>query len=140
MAKAKAVKVQNQLTDRLPKVRADRDKLAQIFMNLIDNAIKFNKPGGQVDIGARPEDGNVVISIKDTGRGIAPEDLPRVFERFYRTDRARSRDVAGTGLGLAIVKHLVEAHQGSLSAESQAGQGSTFSFTLPIAISPAKKA
>jgi two-component system phosphate regulon sensor histidine kinase PhoR len=131
MAKTKGVRIENQLTDRLPKVRADKDKLAQILMNLIDNAIKFNKANGRVDISARTANGNLEVSVKDTGVGIAPEDLPRVFERFYRADKAHSHEVAGTGLGLAIVKHLVEAHQGTVTAESQPGQGSTFSFTLP---------
>ncbi|OGR93569.1 MAG: hypothetical protein A2992_05510 [Elusimicrobia bacterium RIFCSPLOWO2_01_FULL_59_12] len=133
MAKAKDVKITNLLTDKLPKVRADRDKLAQILMNLIDNAIKFNKTGGSVKIAARPDNGNLVVSIQDTGVGIPPGDLPRVFERFYRADKARSHDIAGTGLGLAIVKHLVEAHRGAVTAESEPGHGSVFSFTLPVA-------
>ena len=132
MAKAKDVKVNNRLSDKLPRVRADKDKLAQILMNLIDNAIKFNKTGGQVDISAEVNGNQVQVSVKDTGAGIASEDLPRVFERFYRADKAHSHDIAGTGLGLAIVKHLVEAHHGTVIAESQSGQGSTFIFTLPV--------
>jgi two-component system, OmpR family, phosphate regulon sensor histidine kinase PhoR len=131
MAKAKNVKIANKLTEKLPKVRADKDKLAQILMNLIDNAIKFNKPDGQVDITAEVEDDFILISVQDTGSGIATQDLARVFERFYRADKAHSKDIAGTGLGLAIVKHLVEAHQGSVTAESRLGEGSTFRFTLP---------
>jgi len=133
MAKAKSLTIDNQLTDKLPKVRADRDKLAQILMNLIDNAIKFNKAGGRIEIHASSENGKVKVRINDTGVGIAPADLPRVFERFYRADKARSHAIAGTGLGLAIVKHLVEAHQGTVTAESHPGQGSAFTFTLPCA-------
>jgi two-component system phosphate regulon sensor histidine kinase PhoR len=133
MAKAKEVKIDNQLSEKLPKVRADKDKLAQVLMNLIDNAIKFNITGGRVEIDGISEDDKISISVKDTGAGIAPEDLPRVFERFYRADKARSHEIAGTGLGLAIVKHLVEAHQGTVTAESQPGEGSTFTFTLPAA-------
>jgi two-component system phosphate regulon sensor histidine kinase PhoR len=132
MAQAKEVRILNGLKEGLPKVRADRDKLAQILMNLIDNAIKFNKKGGQVEITAKPAQNAVVVSIRDTGTGISAEDLPRVFERFYRADKARSHTIAGTGLGLAIVKHLVEAHQGTVTAESEPGIGSTFSFTLPL--------
>jgi two-component system, OmpR family, phosphate regulon sensor histidine kinase PhoR len=133
MAKAKDVKIDNRLSDKLPKVRADRDKLAQILMNLIDNAIKFNKTGGRVEISAVADGNPIIISVKDTGVGITPDDLPRVFERFYRADKARSREIAGTGLGLAIVKHLIEAHQGTVTAQSQLGQGSIFTFTLPRA-------
>jgi two-component system phosphate regulon sensor histidine kinase PhoR len=131
MAKTKDVTIHNHLTAALPKVRADKDKLAQILMNLIDNAIKFNKQGGRVEISADVANGAVQVTVKDTGVGIAPDDLPRVFERFYRADKARSHDTAGTGLGLAIVKHLVEAHQGSVQAQSIHGQGSTFTFSLP---------
>jgi two-component system phosphate regulon sensor histidine kinase PhoR len=133
MAKAKNLRMQNRLTAALPKVRADKDKLAQILMNLIDNAIKFNKDGGQVEITAEVKDGSVDVSIRDTGMGIQPADLPRVFERFYRADKSHSHQIAGTGLGLAIVKHLVEAHQGVVTAESIPTQGSTFRFTLPTA-------
>jgi two-component system, OmpR family, phosphate regulon sensor histidine kinase PhoR len=133
MAKAKNVKIDNKLSEKLPKVRADRDKLAQILMNLMDNAIKFNKTGGRVDISARADNGSIAISVMDTGKGIAAEDLPRVFERFYRADKAHSHDIAGTGLGLAIVKHLVEAHQGTVTAESRPDEGSVFTFTLPRA-------
>jgi len=133
MAKAKDIKIDNQLSDELPRVRADRAKLAQILMNLIDNAIKFNKAEGHVEISAVADGDHVSISVKDTGVGIAPEALPRVFERFYRADKARSHEIAGTGLGLAIVKHLIEAHQGTVTAQSHPGQGSIFTFTLPRA-------
>ena len=133
MAKAKKVAVMIDKPDTLPKARADREKLAQIVINLIDNAIKFNKPGGEVRLHAEPNGTTLKVQVTDTGRGIPPEDLPRVFERFYRGDKSHSHEVPGTGLGLAIVKHLVEAHKGTITAQSTPGQGSTFQFTLPLA-------
>jgi len=132
-AKGKRVMIKNALGNELPKVKADRDKLAQIFVNLIDNAIKFNREEGRVEIGASVKGALLEFSVSDTGQGIAPEDLPRVFERFFRADRAHSHEIKGTGLGLAIVKHLVEAQGGTVTAESTPGQGSTFRFTLPLA-------
>jgi two-component system phosphate regulon sensor histidine kinase PhoR len=133
MATSKGVKVSLDLKADLPPVRADRERLAQIFMNLIDNAIKFNKKGGQVRISAQKADQILRIQVEDTGMGIPPADLPRVFERFYRANKDRSHDIPGTGLGLAIVKHLVEAHQGKVEAESMPGKGSIFRFSLPLA-------
>ena len=133
MAQAKKVTMTNNLPGDLPKVRADREKLAQILMNLIDNAVKFNKSGGRVEISAQAKNDQVTVFIKDTGSGIPEADLPRIFERFYRVDKARSREMGGTGLGLAIVKHLVEAHQGTIGVESRFGAGSTFKVTLPTA-------
>ncbi len=135
MAKGKKVSLAVDLPDSLPKVRADREKLAQIMMNLMDNAIKFNKAGGRVRVSAEPNGKELRIQIEDTGRGIPSEDLPRVFERFYRGDKSHSHEVPGTGLGLAIVKHLIEAHQGTVQVRSTPGQGSVFQFTLPDATS-----
>lgn len=114
-------------------VNADRTRLEQILYNLIDNAVKFNRPGGSVSVSADETDGGAAISIEDTGAGIAALDLPRVFERLYRGDKSRSRKTEGAGLGLAIVKHLVHAHGGELSVVSELGQGSRFTFTLPVA-------
>jgi two-component system phosphate regulon sensor histidine kinase PhoR len=111
------------------RVRADPDRLGQAIGNLIHNALKFTPPGGQVTVGAMEADGAVRITVADTGSGIDPADLPRVFERFYVADRSRSR--RGTGLGLAIVKHVVRAHGGSVSVESALGKGSTFTIELP---------
>jgi two-component system phosphate regulon sensor histidine kinase PhoR len=116
-------------------VQADRTRLEQILYNLIDNAVKFNRPSGSVTVRAEENDARVTIHVEDTGAGIAASDLPRVFERLYRTDKSRSRKVEGTGLGLAIVKHLVQAHGGEVSATSGIGRGSRFTFTLPIATS-----
>ncbi len=121
-----------QVPENLPSVEADPDRLKQIFVNLIDNAIKFNKPGGQVTVNAAAIPKGVAISIVDTGLGIPENDLPRVFERFYRVDKARSRELGGTGLGLSIVKHLVELQRGRIDVKSRLGQGTTFTVTLPV--------
>jgi two-component system, OmpR family, phosphate regulon sensor histidine kinase PhoR len=112
-------------------VQADRTRLEQILYNLVDNAVKFNKPSGSVTVTAEPGDERVTIHIQDTGSGIAEADLPRIFERLYRADKSRSQTTEGTGLGLAIVKHLVHAHGGEVSAASELGRGSRFTFTLP---------
>ncbi len=111
-------------------VLADRTRLDQILYNLIDNAVKFNMPGGSVTVSAEENNDRVTISIEDTGTGIAASDLPRVFERLYRGDKSRSRKTEGTGLGLAIVKHLVHAHGGELLVVSEMGHGSRFTFSI----------
>jgi two-component system phosphate regulon sensor histidine kinase PhoR len=109
-------------------------RLEQALVNLLDNAVKFNKPGGEVRIDASPgQDGRIVISVSDTGAGIPSSDVSRIFERFYRVDRARSREVGGTGLGLSIVKHVVERMDGAISVESRLGHGSTFTVSFPPA-------
>ena len=113
-----------------PPAAGDPERLRQILVNLLDNAIKFNRPGGRVTLRARPDAERVRIEVEDTGVGIPADDLPRIFERFYRVDKARSREAGGTGLGLAIVKHLVELHQGTITAASS-GRGALFSITLP---------
>jgi len=115
-------------------VMGNKIKLEQAFVNLLDNAVKFNRGGGEVWVeAARLPGGRVAISIADRGIGIPSEDLPRIFERFYRVDKARSREVGGTGLGLSIVKHVVEQMQGSVSVESQLNKGSKFTVVLPEA-------
>ncbi|MCS7010443.1 MAG: cell wall metabolism sensor histidine kinase WalK [Anaerolineales bacterium] len=114
----------------LPYVRADASRLEQVLVNLIHNAVKFTPPGGEVRLSAIVEGPFVRFSVQDTGVGISAEDLPRVFERFYKSDRARSG--GGTGLGLSIAKHIVEAHGGRIWAESVEGQGSIFYFTVPV--------
>jgi two-component system phosphate regulon sensor histidine kinase PhoR len=109
-----------------------RLRLEQAFLNLLDNAVKFNRSGGEVQISAREQsDGQVQIRISDTGMGIPPADFARIFERFYRVDKARSRQVGGTGLGLSIVKHAIEQVHGSIAVESEIGRGSTFTVLLP---------
>jgi two-component system phosphate regulon sensor histidine kinase PhoR len=116
----------------LPEVQADHDRLAQILINLVDNAVKYTPSGGRVSVRARLVEGAVEIAVIDTGIGIPRADLPRITERFYRVDKARSRALGGTGLGLAIVKHLVAAHGGTLAIESEVDEGTAVRFTLPL--------
>jgi two-component system phosphate regulon sensor histidine kinase PhoR len=115
----------------LQPVTGDPEQLERVVVNLVQNAIKFTPPGGNVEVLARAIEMGVEVSVSDTGDGILPEDLDRVFERFYKADRAR--ESSGTGLGLAVAKHTVEAHGGTISAESEPGKGATFRFTLPAA-------
>ncbi|MBI3288230.1 MAG: PAS domain-containing protein [Elusimicrobia bacterium] len=114
----------------LPEALADPEQVRQILGNLIENAVKYNEPNGRVDVSAEHRDGEILVSVRDTGVGIPEADLPRVFERFYRVDKSRAREAGGTGLGLAIVKHLVEAHGGRVWVASRQPGGSTFFFTL----------
>ncbi len=112
-------------------VTADSDRLEQVLTNLIDNALKYTPPGGRVEVQILPNEQEVTVAVKDTGRGIPPDDLPHIFERFYRADRSRTRGSGGTGLGLAIAKHIVEAHGGHIGVRSRLDEGTTFMFTLP---------
>ena len=115
-------------------VFADARRVEQMVTNLVDNGIKFNREGGSVTIRhEKGENRRDRIIVEDTGDGIPPEHIKRIFERFYRVDRARSREMGGTGLGLAIVKHLARAHGGEVSVQSTPGQGSTFTIELPAA-------
>ena len=136
-ADAGGVRLEARLPAELPAVQADRDRLAQILINLVDNAVKYTPRGGQVAVEAVGGEGLVEVAVVDTGVGIPPADLPRITERFYRVDRARSRELGGTGLGLAIVKHLVAAHGGTLVIESRPGEGTRVRVTLPAATLPA---
>ena len=119
--------------EALPAVSADREAIHQVFSNLIDNAMKYGRSGGRIVLGALPAQRGVEFYVQDFGAGISSEHLPRLFERFYRVDKARSRESGGTGLGLAIAKHIMLAHAGSIRAESELNHGSTFLFTLPAA-------
>jgi two-component system phosphate regulon sensor histidine kinase PhoR len=112
-------------------VWCDSEAVSQILSNLLDNAIKYTPAGGRIAVGAEARGSFVELYVRDTGIGIPAAELPRLFERFYRVDKARSRELGGTGLGLSIVKHLVAAHNGSTRVESRTGEGSTFFFTLP---------
>jgi len=114
-------------------VMVDPDEMNQVFGNLIENAVKYGKAGERIWVGARGLQNEVEFFVRDFGPGIASEHLDRIFERFYRVDKARSREAGGTGLGLAIVKHIVQAHGGKVRAESELGSGTTFLFTIPIA-------
>ncbi|MEX0754245.1 MAG: HAMP domain-containing sensor histidine kinase [Actinomycetota bacterium] len=127
------VNVTNGIGDDLPPVIADRERVAQVVFNLLDNAVRFTAPGGSVTVTAEGHGGVVQVRVADTGVGIPAEHLPRVFERFYRVDSARSRDEGGTGIGLAIARSVVEAHGGRIWAESRPGRGSDFVFELPAA-------
>ncbi|MGN6386095.1 MAG: sensor histidine kinase [Verrucomicrobiota bacterium] len=123
-----------ELVDNVPQdfeLNVDADRLQQVFFNLIDNAIKYGNENGTVEIGAKLDSAHATLYVRDNGPGIPPDSKARVFERFYRVDRARSREAGGTGLGLAIVKHIVQSHGGSVWVESQLNKGSTFYFTLP---------
>jgi two-component system phosphate regulon sensor histidine kinase PhoR len=113
-------------------IQADRSRLSTAVSNLIDNAIHYNKPGGEVRIAADAQNGTLHLSVADTGNGIPGEELPRIFERFYRVDKARSRESGGTGLGLSIVKHAIESQGGSITVTSRLGTGSTFTIHLPV--------
>lgn len=132
-ASKKEITLRLEIPPDLPAALADRDRLQQILINLVDNAIKFTA-AGQVTLSAqKASSSHLEVVVTDTGTGISSTDLPRVTERFYRVDRARSRELGGTGLGLSIVKHLVHAHGGELHIESELGKGTTIRFTLPIA-------
>jgi len=130
---AGGVELRDELGVGLPPVDADAERIHQVLFNLVDNAVRFTPPGGAVTIGAHRVNGHVEISVADTGSGIPSEALPRLFERFYRVDTARSREDGGTGIGLAIARSIVEAHGGHIHAESQMGKGSVFTFDLPAA-------
>ncbi|MBU9889704.1 MAG: cell wall metabolism sensor histidine kinase WalK [Candidatus Omnitrophica bacterium] len=127
----KKIVVHNALPESPLRVSGDRDKVRQVFMNLVDNAIKFTPPEGKITLKAGKESGGVRVTIEDTGPGIPQDAVPRVFERFFRVDKARSRDVGGTGLGLAIVKHIMEAHGGNAFCQSEENKGSAFSVLFP---------
>jgi two-component system phosphate regulon sensor histidine kinase PhoR len=116
--------------EELPQVQVDAQRLEQVLVNLIHNAVKFTRPGGEVVLSAEPAHGEVRFAVRDTGIGIPAEEVSRIFERFYRVDKSRTG--SGTGLGLSITKHIIEAHGGRIWAESVEGQGSTFFFSIPI--------
>ncbi len=128
--KKKGIEVKNELPAELS-VKADKERVGQVLTNLLDNAIKFNKERGSVRLYSQKSDGKLKVVVEDSGIGIPEKDIPRIFERFYRVDKARSRELGGTGLGLSIVKHIVELHGGSVGVESTEGFGSKFWFTLP---------
>lgn len=132
-AEAKSIHLHCELPDPQTKVRADEEGLRQILDNLVDNAVKYTPAGGTVKVRASREGNTVHLEVQDTGIGIPRQLQPRVFERFFRVDKARSRELGGTGLGLSIVKHLAQSFGGSVSVQSQPGQGTTFTVELPAA-------
>ena len=132
-AKERDIRIVRILPDDLPAAQGDRDQLAQILQNLLDNAVNYARPASEITVDGSAGGGMVRFAVSDNGDGIAPEHLPRLTERFYRVDTARSRELGGTGLGLAIVKHIVNRHRGRLEIESVHGEGSTFTVWLPLA-------
>ncbi len=127
------IKLQNAIDPATPLALADSDRLTQVLLNLLDNARRHTPRGGQITLGARVEGDRVTVRVSDTGVGISQQDLPYIFERFYRVDRSRTTTSGGTGLGLAIIKAIIVAHGGSVWAQSMPGQGTTIFFTLPLA-------
>ncbi len=133
-AAAKGLTISADLPDGIPEVKIDSHRIRQVLHNLLVNAVAHTGKEGRITVTARHREDRLYISVTDTGEGIPAEDLPMIFERFYRVDKSRARATGGTGLGLTIAKRLVEAHGGTIDAESQPGQGSTFTFTLPVSI------
>src|SRR5262249_33611226 len=125
-AEKKGLVLHSDIATELPPVRADRRALEQVLTNLIDNAVKYCPSGAEIAVNAEAQPDHIRIVVKDTGPGIEPKHLPRLFERFYRVDAGRARDTGGTGLGLSIAKHLVEAMDGSIGVDSKLGAGTTF--------------
>ncbi len=133
LAEARGLALSLNLTPGLPRLNADRARVKQAVLNLLDNALKYTPSGGAVTVGARAEPGRVICTIADTGEGIPADDLPYVFEKLFRARRSGGRPVEGSGLGLTIVEQIVRAHGGEITVASTPGQGTTFSFWLPIA-------
>ncbi len=131
-AREKRVEVAVEGDGAVPPMLGDPDGLERLVLNLLDNAIKYNRPDGQVTLRLSRADGEAVLEVSDTGIGIPPESIPRLFERFYRVDKGRAREEGGTGLGLAIVKHVAQAHGGQVDVESRLGRGSIFRVRLPL--------
>jgi signal transduction histidine kinase len=127
----KQIALEAQIADDLPTVAVDPQRIEQVLLNLLDNACRYTPPGGKIVLSAYREDGAVHVSVRDGGPGIAPEDLPHIFERFYRGDKSRARSSGGTGLGLSIAKALIEAHGGRIWAENAPQGGACFHFTVP---------
>jgi two-component system OmpR family sensor kinase len=130
LAQERNVKIESDL--RPIAIEADRTRISQLITNLLGNAIRYNREGGSVKLGLASENGDALLTVADTGVGIAAEDQPRVFERFFRADKARTREAGGSGLGLAICQSIVEAHHGTITFASRPGQGTTFSVRLPL--------
>jgi two-component system phosphate regulon sensor histidine kinase PhoR len=129
---AKKLKSHLNFPGNLPLVEADETRLQELIYNLLDNAVKYSNPGGTVFLRAEPSSSTLRISVTDQGAGISREDLPRIFERFYRADKSRSAEHSGTGLGLSIVKHIAQLHGGTVEAQSELGKGTTIALVLPV--------
>jgi signal transduction histidine kinase len=131
-AESKGVALSVDVAADLPAADIDRERIGQVLRNLLNNALAHTAPGGEIGVCAERQNGMIRTIVRDTGEGISAEDLPHVFDRFYRADRSRARQTGGYGLGLAIVRQLVQAHGGAVAVESQLGKGSEFSFTVPV--------
>ena len=131
-AAARGVVIRTDFPPGLPAIQADRDRAVQVFLNILDNAVKFSPEGGEIDVTAAGDEEVVTVKVTDRGQGIPAGEIPRLGERFYRVDKARSRDPGGTGLGLSIVKHLMQAHGGSMGIESVPGRGTTVTLRFPV--------
>jgi signal transduction histidine kinase len=140
MGNGSGIELAMELPPSLPEVEVDAERIGQVLRNLLGNAFAYTPPGGRICLHAEQRDGQVCVSVQNTGAGIAPEHLPNLFERFYRVDHSRSRATGGSGLGLAIVKQLVEAHGGRVWAASVPGASTTFYFTVPLAASSRSQA
>ncbi len=136
-ARLKGVSLRTEVTPGLPMADVDVQRIGQVLRNLLTNALSHTAGGGTITVSATHEGSAIRLSVTDTGEGIAPEDLPYIFERYYRADRSRGRTTGGSGLGLTIAKRFVEAHGGTIGVESKPGEGSRFSFTVPVAQAPA---
>jgi two-component system phosphate regulon sensor histidine kinase PhoR len=128
----KKLSVDVSVASDLPTVRADETRLQEVLYNLLDNTLKYSRPGGKIRLQAQKRGDEIALIVSDTGVGISETDLPRIFERFYRADKARSRKLGGTGLGLSIVKHIAQMHGGRVEAESELGRGTTIRVMLPV--------
>jgi two-component system phosphate regulon sensor histidine kinase PhoR len=126
------LKLNVDLTEPVPRIRADEARLREVLDNLLDNAVKYSREKDEIHLKAERRGDEIALSVRDSGIGIAKEDLPRIFERFYRVDKARDRELGGTGLGLAIVKHIAQLHGGRVEAESELGKGTTIRVFLPL--------
>jgi len=135
-ARSRDITLRLEISPRLPRVVGDREDLMRVFTNLVSNAIKYNRPGGEVKVAASKVDSHVVVAVKDTGFGIPPEERARIFDEFYRVKNEHTRKICGTGLGLAIVKRIVESHRGYVEVESEVDRGSTFAVHLPTSTTP----
>ncbi|HXY75107.1 MAG TPA: ATP-binding protein, partial [Dehalococcoidales bacterium] len=128
----KGIMLHTDLPEELPLCNVDAHRIMQVILNLVNNAITHTPTGGMITISAAQHGPQISVTVKDTGEGIPAEDLPNIFERFYRVDKSRNRATGGHGLGLTIAKRLVEAHGGHISAQSELGKGSSFTFTIPL--------
>lgn len=132
IAKEQGIRLNVEVPNQLPVAWWDEDKVEQVLTNLTDNAIRHTQEGGEVKLTVVDEENEIQLTVEDTGSGIPEEDLPFIFERFYKADKARTRGQSGTGLGLAIVKHIVEAHGGSVNVRSKEGEGTRFQVQMPL--------